>query len=93
MRAHVYIYTPAKLEEYERRFRQFYDIALNLFERVRADIASQCVRHEGSFSVEGRTIPQTAAKIVIYAPDAGKPQRALSRYRDGALDRTVSTAE
>ena len=59
-------YQPQRLERYEPRFLA---IAEDIFDRMRREIpAKQVERHDGSFSVYGRTVKDTAAKIVIYDP-------------------------
>ncbi len=73
-------YQTAKLQQYEPRFLE---IAEDVFERVRRHVPEQQVeRHEGSFSVYGRTVKDTAAKIVIYDPQLGRANN-WPRMRDG----------
>jgi hypothetical protein len=69
------------LEEYDPRFLE---VAQNLFDRVRREVADrQTERHPGSFSIYGETVGDTAGKIVIYDPQLGRPSRDWPRIRDG----------
>jgi len=73
-------YQTAKLQQYEPRFLE---IAEDVFERVSGQVPTQQVeRHPGSFSIYGRTVKDTAAKIVIYDPQLGRPSN-WPRMRDG----------
>jgi hypothetical protein len=62
-------YQPERLERYEPRFLA---IAEDIFARTRREIPSQVERHDGSFSVHGKTVKDTVAKIVIYDPQLGR---------------------
>jgi len=74
-------YKTARLEQYDPRFVQ---VAQELFDRACREIPEgQTERHPGSFSVYGQTIKDTAAKIVIYDPQLGRPSRDWPRIRDG----------
>jgi hypothetical protein len=59
-------------------------IAQDLFDRVCREIPErQTERHPGSFSIYGQTVKDTAAKIVIYDPQLGRPSSDWPRIRDG----------
>ncbi len=74
-------YQTDKLQLYNTRYLQ---VAVDLFDRVRGELPSaQVRRHEGSFSVLGSTSKSTVAKIVIFAPNVGKPSNDWPRMRDG----------
>ena len=73
-------YQTQRLERYEPRFLA---IAEDIFGRIRREIPAQQVeRHDGSFSVHGQTVRDTAAKIVIYDPQLGRESN-WPRMRDG----------
>ena len=74
-------YQTARLQEYDAHFLQ---VAEDLFARVARQLLPDRVeRHEGSFSVYGQNVRDTAAKIVIYHPELGRRSHDWPRMRDG----------
>jgi len=72
-------YQPERLERYKPGHLA---IAEDIFARVLQEIPTQVERHDGSFSVYGQTVKDTAAKIVIYDPQLGRESN-WPRMSDG----------
>ncbi|HZQ94705.1 MAG TPA: hypothetical protein VFA67_06815 [Candidatus Sulfotelmatobacter sp.] len=74
-------YQTGQLRQYEPRFLQ---VAEDVFDLVcRRVPPKQVERHDGSYSVYGDSVKDTAAKIVIWDPEVGRPSRNWPRMRDG----------
>jgi hypothetical protein len=74
-------YKPGVLAAYNPVFQR---LAADLFRRVALRVpASNCVTHLGSYSIIGRSLPDTVGKIVIYQHGVGTPAGPFPTLANG----------